>query len=290
MPSSSWPAHKAHCTDQFCAMVQINKPVLNYLDATDERVDAAGFSACTAAVHKWACDFNTHIHVVSGSYSDSHVLLVADTLEADSSTATIKKMYTQQIQYQAKLAFNNLRKDHADVLLNMFQHSNALVGSSEASKSVMGSILRQLFLDRVNVQLDRAVWGLQTKLDAAFRPFASKQQVLSQPLNSRVHNCTAKRGNGRHGQSLVTLSRQGSCVHAKLDCGARHSIVNAIVGDCIWWSCNHSVMCERKMLVSLCSQQQPNLLQFAFLLCMCRRCSTYKTWWISSTLKTLKML
>lgn len=73
----------------------------------------------------------------------------------------------------------------------MFQHTDIVTDSGQA-KSVVISIQRKLFLSRINVELERSVWGLDTTLDAAFKPFASKQQVMS-PSPPVFRVCTATR-------------------------------------------------------------------------------------------------
>ena len=90
----------------------------------------------------------------------------------------VKKIYTARIHKPAKLAFNTLKKADAAVLQSMFQHNSAVVGSSGANQPVMGSILRKLFLNAVNIELNKAVWNLETTLDQVYQPFVSKQQVL----------------------------------------------------------------------------------------------------------------
>ena len=104
-------------------------------------------------------------------------LLLADTLEAGYTTSMVTQMYTDDIQASVKAIFNILKKDYPTVLQTMFQHNSAVGDSSEGNTSVLGSIQRKLFLDAVNIELDRAVWGLHTIFDAVFKPFASKQQV-----------------------------------------------------------------------------------------------------------------
>ncbi|KAL0047038.1 hypothetical protein WJX82_004825 [Trebouxia sp. C0006] len=116
-------------------LLQVNIPVLNYLDATD-------------------------------------------TLEAGYTTSMVTQMYTDDIQAPVKAIFNILKKDYPTVPQTMFQHNSGVGDSSEGNTSVLGSIQRKLFLDAVNIELDRAVWGLHTIFDAVFKPFASKQQVL----------------------------------------------------------------------------------------------------------------
>ena len=86
-------------------------------------------------------------------------------------------MYTDDIQAPVKAIFNKLKKDYPTVPQTMFQHNSGVGDSSEGNTSVLGSIQRKLFLDAVNIELDRAVWGLHTIFDAVFKPFASKQQV-----------------------------------------------------------------------------------------------------------------
>ncbi len=86
-------------------------------------------------------------------------------------------MYTDDVQAPVKAIFNILKKDYPTVLQTMLQHNSAVGDSSEANTSVLGSIQRKLFLNAVNIELDRAVWGLHTTFDVVFKPFASKQQV-----------------------------------------------------------------------------------------------------------------
>ena len=87
-------------------------------------------------------------------------------------------MYQKQIQVPAKLVFNIIKKDCPNVLNQMFQHLRDTLPSKEDNKALLISMLRKLFLHKINAELSQAVWGLQTGLDATFRPFASKQQVL----------------------------------------------------------------------------------------------------------------
>lgn len=86
--------------------------------------------------------------------------------------------------------------------------------SSEVNKSVLGSMLRKLFLSKVNFELDRALCGCQTTLDAAFKPFARKQQVyLATPSLSFCRNV-----NSRLTQGLGILPGQNASfvMHALL--------------------------------------------------------------------------
>lgn len=87
-------------------------------------------------------------------------------------------MYQKQIQVPAKLVFNIIKKDYPNVMHQMFQHLRDTLPSKEDNKALLISMLRKLFLHKINAELSQAVWGLHTGLDATFRPFASKQQVL----------------------------------------------------------------------------------------------------------------
>ncbi len=95
----------------------------------------------------------------------------------------VTKIYTDDVQAPVKAIFNILKKDFPTVLQTMFQHNSAVRDSSEAHTSVLGSIQRKLFLNAINIELDRAIWGVHTTFDVVFKPFASKQQV---PLASSL--------------------------------------------------------------------------------------------------------